>query len=323
MPCAASHPATATLPGLRAAPKPCDRRAAAYRLSYSVAPFAVFRRARTRARPGDPRTARPYRLIEHRQNPYTYHPSAPPAARQGACPGGGRGPILAVSRPLLPGGASMNDAEFRLPRHVRPERYTVHLAPDLDAWSFTGDETILLTLDRPVRRVELHALDLEITRAEVTAARRRQTARVAYHPARETAELRFAEPLPAGRATLRLAFRGTIGTGLRGLYRAEAGGRRYAFTQFEATDARRAFPCFDEPAFKARFNLSATVPDDLVAISNGRLLREEPGPRPGTKTVTFATTPRMSTYLVALAVGALEATEAALARGGVPIRVWT
>ncbi len=217
----------------------------------------------------------------------------------------------------------MNDAEFRLPRHVRPERYTVHLAPDLDAWSFTGDETILLTLDRPVRRVELHALDLEITRAEVTAARRRQTARVAYHPARETAELRFAEPLPAGRATLRLAFRGTIGTGLRGLYRAEAGGRRYAFTQFEATDARRAFPCFDEPAFKARFDMSATVPDDLVAISNGRLLREEPGPRPGTKTVTFATTPRMSTYLVALAVGALEATEAALARGGVPIRVWT
>ncbi|HLH25540.1 MAG TPA: M1 family aminopeptidase [Chloroflexota bacterium] len=217
----------------------------------------------------------------------------------------------------------MNDAEFRLPRYVRPERYAVHLAPDLETWSFTGEESILLTLDRDVRRVELHALDLDITRAEAAVGRRRLPASVTYQPGRETAELRFAEPLPAGRATLRLEFRGTIGTGLRGLYRAEAGGRRYAFTQFEATDARRAFPCFDEPAFKARFDLSATVPADLVAISNGAPLREAPGAEPGTKTVTFATTPRMSTYLVALAVGALEPTATALARGGTPIRVWT
>jgi puromycin-sensitive aminopeptidase len=217
----------------------------------------------------------------------------------------------------------MNDAEFRLPRHVRPERYTIHLTPTLEDWSFTGEESIVLTLDRAVRRVELHAIELEITGAEARVGRRRLPARVSYHPGRETAELRFAEALPAGRATLELEFRGTIGTGLRGLYRAEAGGRRYAFTQFEATDARRAFPCFDEPAFKARYAMSTTVPQDLVAISNGRALREEPGPQPGTKTVTFATTPRMSTYLVALAVGAMEATEAALARGGVPIRVWT
>jgi puromycin-sensitive aminopeptidase len=217
----------------------------------------------------------------------------------------------------------MSDAEFRLPRHVRPERYTIHLTPDLGTWSFAGDETIILTLDRAVRRIELHAVDLEITRAEATASRRRFDGRVSYHAGRETAEIRFAEPLPAGRVTLRLEFRGPIGTGLRGLYRAEAGGRRYAFTQFEATDARRAFPCFDEPAFKAQYAMSATVPNDLVAISNGRALREAPGPAPGTKTVTFATTPRMSTYLVALAVGALEATEAALARGGTPVRVWT
>jgi puromycin-sensitive aminopeptidase len=217
----------------------------------------------------------------------------------------------------------MDDAAFRLPRHVRPERYTIHLTPDLETWSFTGEESITLTLDRAVRRVELHAIELELTRAEARVGRRRLPARVSYHPGRETAELRFAEALPAGRATLDLEFRGTIGTGLRGLYRAEAGGRRYAFTQFEATDARRAFPCFDEPAFKAQYAMSATVPQDLVAISNGRALREEPGPQPGTKTVTFATTPRMSTYLVALAVGAMEATEAALARGGVPIRVWT
>src|SRR3954452_8824812 len=104
----------------------------------------------------------------------------------------------------------MSDAEFRLPRHVRPERYTVHLAPDLDTWSFTGEETIALTLDRAVRRIELHAIDLEITRAEVAAGRRRQTGRVTYHPGRETAEISFAEPLPQGRATLRLEFSGPI-----------------------------------------------------------------------------------------------------------------
>ena len=217
----------------------------------------------------------------------------------------------------------MNDAEFRLPRHVRPERYTIHLTPRLDDWTFEGEESIVVDLDRAVRQIELHAAELEIDRAEAVVGRRRLPARVAYHPARETVALRFAEPLPAGRARLRLAFRGPIGTGLRGLYRAEAEGRRYAFTQFEATEARRAFPCFDEPAFKARFALSATVPSDVVAISNGRPIEEQPGPTPGTKTVRFAPTPPMSTYLVALAVGALESTEVRVGRGGVPIRVWT
>jgi puromycin-sensitive aminopeptidase len=217
----------------------------------------------------------------------------------------------------------MNDAEFRLPPHVRPERYTIHLAPRLDDWTFEGDERVTLHLDRAVRQIELHAVELEISSAEATVGRRRLPARVAYRPTRETVVLRFAEPLPAGRVTLHLAFRGPIGTGLRGLYRAEAEGRRYAFTQFEATEARRAFPCFDEPAFKARFAMSVTVPADLVAISNGRPVEETAGPSAGTKTVRFAPTPPMSTYLVALAVGALEATEVAPGRGGVPVRVWT
>ncbi len=217
----------------------------------------------------------------------------------------------------------MNDAEFRLPRYVRPERYTIHLTPHLDDWTFEGEEDVVVALDRAVRQIELHAVDLQIDRAEAAVGRRRLPARVTYQPARETALLRFGETLPAGRATLRLAFRGPIGAGLRGLYRAEAEGRRYAFTQFEATEARRAFPCFDEPAFKARFAMSATVPAELVAISNGRPLDEQPGPTPGTKTVRFAATPRMSTYLVALAVGAMESTEVRIGRGGVPIRVWT
>jgi puromycin-sensitive aminopeptidase len=218
----------------------------------------------------------------------------------------------------------MDDAAFRLPRHVRPERYTLHLEPDLADWTFTGREAIEVHLARATRRVTLHAVDLAVTEAWATVGGRRWPcpATVEPQPTREAVVLRFAEPLPAGRATLHLAFRGTIGTGLRGLYRAEVDGRRYAFTQFESTDARRAFPCFDEPAFKARFALSVTIPTDLVAISNAPVQREAPGPRPGTRTVYFAPTPRMSTYLVALAVGALEATAPVMVRG-VPVRVWT
>jgi puromycin-sensitive aminopeptidase len=216
----------------------------------------------------------------------------------------------------------MNDAEYRLPSSVMPNRYRLVLAPDLASWTFQGHETVEVQVARPVLQIVLHAVDLEVTAASVQVGRHRWPARVSYQPGRETLTLHLPQGVPVGRATLELAFRGTIGTSLRGLYRVETAGRRYAFTQFEATDARRCFPCFDEPAFKARFQLAVTVPEGLTAISNSRVQRETPGPTPGTRTVHFAPTPRMSTYLVALAVGELESTAAVEARG-TPIRVWT
>ena len=216
----------------------------------------------------------------------------------------------------------MNDADYRLPPYVLPTRYRIALTPDLDTWTFTGEETIDVQITRPVRQIVLHAADLEVTAASVQAGRRRWPARVSYQPGRETATLRLPDAVPVGNARLQLAFRGVIGTSLRGLYRAEAGGRRYAFTQFEATDARRCFPCFDEPAFKARFELAVTVPEGLVALSNSRVRQETPGPGPGTRTVHFAPTPLMSTYLVALAIGELESTTEVTVRG-TPLRVWT
>lgn len=216
----------------------------------------------------------------------------------------------------------MSDAAYRLPTHVTPRSYRLALTPDLASWTFQGEETIEVQVARPVRQIVLHAVDLEVGVASVQVGRRRWPARVSYQPARETLTLHLPEAVPVGPAALHLAFRGSIGTSLRGLYRAEAAGRRYAFTQFESTDARRCFPCFDEPAFKARFQLTVTVPDGLTVISNSRVRRETPGPGPGTRTVHFAPTPRMSTYLVALAVGELESTPAVEARG-TPIRVWT
>src|SRR5205814_6064286 len=91
----------------------------------------------------------------------------------------------------------------------------------------------------------------------------------------------------------------------RGLYTASADGSRYAFSQCEAADARRILPCFDEPAFKARFRVAVTVRDGETAVSNGPVEREEPVP--GGRVVRFAETPPLSTYLLALAVGRLEA----------------
>src|SRR5262249_6023968 len=126
---------------------------------------------------------------------------------------------------------------------------------------------------------------------------------------------------PQGRTTIHLRYSATLRTDLRGLYLSKAGSRRYAVTQFESTDARRAFPSFDEPALKATYDVSVTVDKDDMAISNGQLLSDtKAGGGSGSRhTLRFATTPRMSSYLVALAVGAFQCV------GGVqdqiPIRV--
>src|SRR5262249_14229073 len=136
----------------------------------------------------------------------------------------------------------------------------------------------------------------------------------------ETATLRFPRPLPAGKVIVAVEFRGTILARLRGFYRSQKDGARYAATQFEAADARRAFPCFDEPAFKARFALTLTVPADLAVVANGAIVRETPCGN-GRKRVQFAETPPISSYLVAYTVGPYEFTPVAHTRGSAPVRV--
>src|SRR5207247_2604495 len=143
--------------------------------------------------------------------------------------------------------------------------------------------------------------------------------RVRADAADQTVTLRFPRALPAGEAWLVLRFAGRLGEHLRGFYAASADGRRYAFSQCEAADARRIFPCFDEPAFKARLRLAVTVPSGLRAVSNRPIEREEDAP--GGRIFHFAPTPPLSTYLFALAVGPLEASAERLL-GTVPIRIW-
>jgi len=208
-----------------------------------------------------------------------------------------------------------DDRNFRLPPHVRPLLYAAELSIDLEGRRFEGRETISLRIDEPADEIILHAVGLEIASAQVRASGELQQAAVRHAAASETAVLGFPRRLPAGHAELSLSWRGAMGTGLRGLYPAGP----MASTQFEAADARRVFPCFDEPAFKATWALVVEAPAGATVLANGAPERVEQ--RGGRQRVTFHETPPLPTYLVAVACGAIEGGEPGEVRG-VPVRTW-
>src|SRR5579862_7256246 len=214
----------------------------------------------------------------------------------------------------------MSDRDFRLSKDVMPSRYTLRIDVDLDNWRFDALEHIDVRVQRPVTMIALHAVDLEIQAATVVAGGRTLPATVTFNTEAEIAMLTLPEPLPAGSARLDLAFTGIILERLRGFYRSQKSGARYASTQFEAADARRAFPCFDEPEFKSRFAITLVVPAGVVAVSNGPV--EETRRRDdGRSEIRFAETPPISSYLVAYCVGPFDATPEATTPSGVPVRV--
>ena len=209
------------------------------------------------------------------------------------------------------------DPTFRLPLHVRPVRYQARLAVSLAERTFHGRLELELDLARPAAELVLHAAGLELFEAAVEAGGRRLPAEVRLEPVSETAVLSLPAELPAGRATLRLAWRGAFCDGLRGLYLA---GPELAATQFEAADARRVFPCLDEPGFKAPWRLTVEAAADLLVLSNGAAEWVEA--HGTTRVHRFAETPPLPTYLVALVVGRLEAGAAGEALG-VACRTWS
>jgi puromycin-sensitive aminopeptidase len=216
---------------------------------------------------------------------------------------------------------------YRLPRTVVPSRYELTLAPDLTTATYTGEETITVTLHEPTAEVVLNAVDLQIRAVSARDGRGRSlTGTVQLEPERERARFVFQEALAAGEWRLQIAFDGILNDKLRGFYRSrytDGNGVEHwlAATQFEAVDARRAFPCWDEPSFKAVFASTLVIDEPLIAVSNTRVLSERSGPTPGKKTVQFADTIGMSTYLVAFIVGELEATDPVMV-GRTPVRVW-
>ena len=206
----------------------------------------------------------------------------------------------------------------RLPQTVIPTHYALSLDPLIAQKTFTGEETIDVRVGFPTREIVLNSLDLDITQAEVSAAGTRQTAAVAYDKPQERARLSVPQAVAAGPAQLHLKFSGTLTEGLRGLYLSQGSRRQYAVTQFEGTYARMMFPCFDEPAFKATFDLTVMADKDDMAISNGQIDNDEPA-GPNRHRISFATSPKMSTYLVALAIGDWQCLSRTV--DGVPIRV--
>jgi aminopeptidase N len=207
----------------------------------------------------------------------------------------------------------------RLPVNVRPEHYTLVFDVDLANKRFEGTETIRVRLAQPASRIVLHALDLEFREATIRSGASTQTARVVLDKTTETATLVVPKTISTGSADIDIRYGAALNPALKGFYLSKANGRNYAVTQFESTDARRAFPSFDEPAMKATFDISLTIDRNDTAISNGRLISDTPVPGDSRHTLKFATTPKMSSYLVAMAVGDFECLEGATE--GIPIRV--
>ncbi|MEK6762971.1 MAG: M1 family metallopeptidase [Nitrospirota bacterium] len=215
---------------------------------------------------------------------------------------------------------------YRLPRHVVPMRYDLRLEPDLPGATFSGQETITLTIHQPTSAIVLNAIELDIVSAQIEGdSGPMMQATIALDESLERCHFTFTEPLLPGTWRLTIAFRGTLNDKLRGFYRStykdERGTtHRLAATQFEATDARRAFPCWDEPDFKAVFATTLVIDPTLTAVSNSSVVTETLAG--GKKAVRFADTIKMSTYLVAFIVGRIEPTEPVMI-GQTPLRLWS
>jgi puromycin-sensitive aminopeptidase len=213
---------------------------------------------------------------------------------------------------------------YRLPRTVLPRRYSLTLTPDLTAATFAGAVDIDVEVGEATTEIVLNAIELEIDAAWVTVNTARHEVDVTLDPDTERVTLTLAEPMLPGSAVVSLRYRGTLNNKLRGFYRStftddDGVEQVIATTQFEATDARRAFPCWDEPDIKARFTITLEIDDDLHAVSNAAIVADEV--LDGQRRVRFAETMTMSTYLVAFIVGPLEVTEP-IDVAGTPLRVF-
>ena len=216
---------------------------------------------------------------------------------------------------------------YRLPRTVLPTLYDVRIRPDLDAETFAGTVTAHIAVSQPVDNIVLNAKELGITSATLT---RNGSPAVRITSIETDAELeRFtlalSEQLVQGDYQLEMTFTGLLNRKLEGFYMStftDEGGveQKIATTQFESTDARMAFPCWDEPDIKAEFDVTLTVPSNLFAVSNGPIVSETLSFDGNERTVTFGRTMKMSTYLLAFIVGPFEATEP-VDVGGTPLRV--
>lgn len=213
----------------------------------------------------------------------------------------------------------------RLSSHITPTKYKILIQPNFQDFSFTGEETIRIDVLKPTKELILHCLDINIETAickinKDTVA----VSKIRYNKKQETVAIILNKSIK-GKLQLNLKFSGKITEQLAGFYRSKYHHKKIekylATTQFEATDARRAFPCFDEPNHKAVFDLSVVIPKHLQVVSN-TTERQILHHSPGYKVVHFASTPKMSSYLLAYIIGELEHIKGKT-KTGVQVRVHT
>ena len=213
----------------------------------------------------------------------------------------------------------------KLPKEVVPTEYSVRIVPSIDKFTFTGTETVKLSVRRPVRQLVLNALELEVADASIDGKALPDSA-IKIDKKNELLILALPSELAAGEHALALSFAGKINQQGQGLFYvpyqehgspAAARKKIMLATQFEATDARRFFPCWDEPVFRARFQLTVVVPENWLAVSNMPIESEKKSPVG--KEVRFLTTPPMSSYLNVFVAGELDLIESR--SGGTQLRV--
>src|SRR5437588_465069 len=206
----------------------------------------------------------------------------------------------------------------RLPEAIVPQHYQLTFTPILQDATFSGDEMIDVRVVKPTTLITINAAEIKFTSATIESQGRTLNAKITTDDDREQANIIAPRTIAAGPARLHILFKGMLNDKLRGFYLSETPKRRYAVTQFEPTDARRAFPCFDEPDKKATFDITLIVDKGDTAISNEKLVADTPGPSEDKHALKFATTKKLSTYLVAMLVGDFECLSGSSA--GVAIR---
>jgi tricorn protease interacting factor F2/3 len=192
--------------------------------------------------------------------------------------------------------------------NVVPSNYKLHLDTNMKTFKYEGRETIAVNVKHPTNIITLNSKFIKIKSASIVAKGASYPAKVSYDSKLERATLRTAKKV-SGQAKLEIEFRGETQYNMRGFYRSKynyKGKEGWILTsQFEAVNARNAFPCFDEPSLKATFDLTLTIDSDLTAVSN-MPIKSETASGKGRKSVTFRTTPIMSTYLLYIGIGPFE-----------------
>ena len=222
---------------------------------------------------------------------------------------------------------STNQKE-RLPGDVIPSAYGLYFDPNPGRKSFSGAETIDIQVLKATKKIVLNSTDINVTDAELKTSGAPKSLKLSIHDEYkfQVVILESKEPIIPGQYSITLQFQGKLNDKLKGFFRekvTDSEGRIgwLCATQMEPTDARRMFPCFDEPAYKATFSISTSLNTDESAVSNSPVLKEVVDNEKRRKVITFEKTPKMSTYLVALVIGHIVPSEPIMA-AGVPIRVW-